>query len=117
MRTEDQMLEDYKRFRGKCREFCEAEIVKDPTLTLVRGHYFCPFWGEQAHWWLTRQDGTIFDPTKAQFPSNGAGAYLPFSGTVECASCGKEMREEDAEFESGYAFCSYLCHGRFVGVL
>lgn len=107
---------DYMRFRGKCREMSEALCAADPTLTLVRGHYFCPEWGEQAHWWCQRPDGTIVDPTAAQFPSKGSGDYVPFDGTVECSECGKAMKEEEAQFESRYAFCSDLCHGRFVGV-
>ena len=113
----DEQIENYKKFRGKCKEFCLEEQEKDPSLTLIRGHYHCPYWGEQAHWWLTKPDGTIVDPTAKQFPSKGRGYYDPFSGVVECSQCGKEMKEEEASFESNYAFCSYECHGRFVGVL
>jgi hypothetical protein len=108
---------DYSKFRGKCKEFCEEAIAADPTLILVRGHYYCPIWNsEEAHWWTTRPDGSIFDPTKAQFPSNGLGFYTPFSGMVECSQCEKEMKEEEATFDSNYCFCSYACHGKFVGV-
>lgn len=117
MRTEEQILEDYKRFRGKCKPLCEEAVKQDPSLTLVRGHYICPFWGEMPHWWTIRKDGTVYDPSKAQFPSDGVGEYVPFDGIVYCAECGKEMTEAEAEFESNYAFCSYTCHGRFVGVL
>lgn len=108
---------DYAKYRGKCKEMCEAACTIDSTLTLVRGHYYCPFWGEQPHWWTVRPDGTIFDPTKDQFPSKGNGEYIPFDGILHCAECGKEMMEEGADIEGNYAFCSYLCHGRFVGVL
>lgn len=109
---------DYTKYRGKCKEFCEAAILADPTLTLVRGHYFCPLWNTQEqHWWTIRPDGSIFDPTKDQFPSRGHGVYTPFSGMVECAECGKEVPEKEASFESRYAFCSYRCHGRFIGLL
>lgn len=117
MRTNEQLMEDYKKFRGKCKEYCEKEIENDPTLKLVRGHYYCPFWGEQAHWWCLAPNGAIIDPTKAQFPSNGIGEYIEFDGKINCSNCGKEMKEEEASFESNYAFCSYKCHGRFVGVL
>ena len=109
--------EGYKRFRGKCREYSEAACKADPTLTLVRGHYFCPIWNtEEQHWWTVRPDGTIFDPTKDQFPSKGLGVYIPFTGIIECSECGKEVREEDASIDGRYAFCSTLCHGRFVGI-
>lgn len=109
---------DYMKYRGKCKEFCEQAIKEDPTLTLVRGHYFCPIWGtSEPHWWTIRKDGTIYDPTAAQFGSKGGGIYTPFDGFVRCAQCDKEMKEEEAEFEGNYAFCSYTCHMRFVGLL
>lgn len=115
--TADLLKDDYQKYRGKCREMSEALVATDPSLALVRGHYYCPWWGEQAHWWVKRSDGTIVDPTKDQFPSKGAGQYVEFDGLVNCSSCGKEMREEEASFESSYCFCSYECYGRFVGVL
>lgn len=110
-------MTDYLKFRGKCKEMAEAIVSADPTLTLVRGHYNCPIWGEQAHWWAVRKDGSIVDPTAGQFPSKGIGEYVPFDGLIDCSSCGKEITEAEARFESRYAFCSYRCHGQFVGVL
>ena len=111
------MSDDYTKFRGKCKEMSEALCAADPTLTLVRGHYFCPIWNsDEPHWWCTKPDGTIVDPTAAQFPSKGAGIYIPFDGIVECAECGKGMEEAEASFESNYAFCSIKCHMRFVGL-
>ena len=107
---------DYLKYRGKCKELCEQAIAADPTLTLVRGHYYCPAWGEQAHWWCVRHDGTIFDPTKDQFPSKGIGEYVPFDGKAHCAQCGKEGAEEDFHYEGRYAFCGDACHMRFVGL-
>lgn len=107
---------DYEKYRGKCKEMAEAAVAADPSLTLVRGHYYCFVWGEQPHWWAKRPDGTIVDPTKDQFPSKGRGEYVEFNGMVTCSECGKEMKEEDASYESNYCFCSTLCHGRFVGV-
>jgi hypothetical protein len=29
-------LENYKKYRGKCKEYCEAACAADPTLTMVR---------------------------------------------------------------------------------
>jgi hypothetical protein len=112
-------MSDYLKFRGKCKELSEAAVIVDPTLTLVRGHYFCPIWNsEEQHWWTVRQDGSIYDPSAAQFPSKGCGIYTPFDGTVECSECGKSMMEDDVNrFESRYAFCSSRCYGRFVGLL
>lgn len=103
--------------RGTCQEAAEAAVAADPSLTLVRGHYYCPVWGEQAHWWAVRTDGSIVDPTAAQFPSLGRGVYVPFNGIVSCAECGQEMPEKDVQYADGrYAFCSYEHYGRFVGV-
>lgn len=107
---------DYAKYRGKCKEMCEALIQSDPSLTIVRGHYFCPFWGEQAHWWTVDKDGKIIDPTAKQFPSKGHGEYMEFDGRVSCAECGKEMQEKEARFESNYGFCSTKCNMRFVGL-
>lgn len=110
-------MNTYLEFRGKCKELSEAAVAQDPTLTLVRGHYVCPFWGEQEHWWCVTPDGAIVDPSVAQFPTKGAGAdYVPFDGTVKCARCGKTILEDDAMFEGNYAFCSPLHLMRFVGL-
>jgi hypothetical protein len=109
---------DYEKYRGRCREMSEALVASDPTLTLVRGHYYDHEWGEQPHWWCRRPDGTIVDPTKDQFPSKGRGVYVEFDGIIECSECGKEMREgvDDIDYESNYAFCSTRCHAHFVGI-
>lgn len=116
-RTPEEIMADYKEFRGRCKELAEAACAADSELTLVRGYYFCLQWArEEQHWWCTKPDGTIVDPSARQFPCNGAGIYTPFDGFVECAECGKSLKEEDAIFESRYAFCSSRCLGRFVGV-
>jgi hypothetical protein len=107
---------DYIKYRGKCKEYCEELISKDQSLTLVRGYYYDISWGEQQHWWCKKTDGTIVDPTKDQFPSKGNGEYVEFDGNVTCAECGKEIPEEEADIDGRYAFCSYTCHSRFVGI-
>lgn len=100
--------------RGKCRELSEAAVAADPSLTLVRGWYFCPIWNrDEEHWWTVRADGAIFDPTCSQFPSNGVGIYTEFDGTYPCMNCGKDTPE--AELYLG-ATCSGQCYGRMVGV-
>lgn len=111
------MTSGYLRYRGRCKEMCEEAIAADPTLRLVRGHYFCPIWNtEEQHWWTVRADGSIYDPSAKQFPSKGLGVYTEFDGTIPCANCGTEIEESKARIESRYAFCSYECHGHFVGV-
>lgn len=109
---------NYAKYRGKCKEVSEALCKEDPTLTLVRGHYFCPIWNrDEQHWWCVKQDGTIVDPTKLQFPSKGLGIYTPFNGICTCDNCGKEVPEAQASFEGRFAFCSSRCYGFFVGII
>ena len=110
------MESNYMKFRGKCKELSEQLILEHPDYKLVRGHYDCPIWGQQPHWWCVAPDGMIHDPSAKQFPSGGLGEYIPFNGKVTCAECSKEITEEEARFESNYAFCSDKCLMRFVGL-
>ena len=114
----DTVESNYIKFRGKCRQMSEALVQQDPSLRLVRGHYWCPIWNrKEPHWWCVKADGTIVDPTRLQFPSEGMGTYEEFNGVLHCAECGQAITEEEADIDGNYAFCSYTCHGRFVGVL
>lgn len=110
-------LTNYQKFRGKCKEMVDEAVANDPTLRAVRGHYHCPMWGEQPHWWCERPDGTIFDPSAKQFPFGGKiGEYIEFNGMVVCAECGVEVPEDEARIEGNYGFCSTRCAMRFVGL-
>jgi hypothetical protein len=102
--------------RGRCRELSEAAVSADPSLRLVRGWYHDPSWGAQEHWWTERPDGSIFDPTAAQFPQDGiACLYEEYRGVFPCQGCGVEVHEENEErYDS---CCTYTCYGRMVGVL
>jgi len=111
----DPTLSDYTRYRGKCREAASALAASDPSLTLTRGHYICPIWGKQPHWWCQRGN-EIIDPTAKQFPSKGIGEYIPFTGMVECEVCGKRIPESKAMPAGRYAVCSSACYGNLVGV-
>lgn len=117
-RGEDEQNTNYLRYRGKCKELSEALILERPDLhlRLVRGHYYDFQWGEQEHWWTQSPDGTVYDPTKDQFPSRGRGLYVEFDGICTCAQCGKEVREEDARFAGRYPCCSDACCLRLVGL-
>lgn len=109
-------MSDYLLFRGKCKELAEQAVSADPSLTLVRGYYHCPVWGKQAHWWATREDGTIVDPSVKQFPTKGAGAeYEPFDGFHECEFCHKKVAEDKAYLVPPHLYCSYECYGHDVG--
>lgn len=114
----DEELANYLLYRGQCKPLAEAAVAADPTLTLVRGHYHDPAWGAQAHWWTVRLGGTVYDPTARQFPSQGTGVYVPFTGVLDCDECGVTVKEEDAQIigNGHYAVCSYECALRFVGL-
>jgi len=111
------MESDYIKYRGKCKEFCEEAVRNDPSLTLVRGWYWCPIWNtEEQHWWTKRPDGTIFDPTVRQFPSNGAGEYTEYNGEMPCEECGEMVKEIDFIRIGNYIVCSRKCGKRLVGI-
>lgn len=111
------MEDNYTKYRGKCKEFCEEAIKNDPTLTLVRGHYHCPVWNtREPHWWCVRNDGAIFDPTCLQFPSEGSGFYEPYNGMITCEVCDKEVKEEDGCIYHNHTYCSEKCLRWDIGV-
>ena len=109
---------NYMKYRGKCKQFSEFAVFVDPTLKLIRGHYHCPIWGEQPHWWTVRPDGSIYDPTVKQFPSGGCGDYVEFDGIVNCFECGKKVPEEQAIImgNGNYAVCSDSCAMSLIGL-
>ena len=111
-------MNDYIKYRGKCKQMCEELITKDSSLKMVRGHYWCPISNrDEPHWWCVDKEGKIIDPTKKQFLSNGVGGiYTEFNGIVVCAECGKEIEEENAKFDGNYGFCSTRCNAKFVGI-
>ena len=108
-------ISDYEKYRGKCFELASAACTADPSLTLVRGWYHCPIWGNQAHWWCVKPDGTIVDPTAKQFPSAGLGAYEPYDGMITCEYYSKEVPEQDACMVEHHTYCSNECYGHDIG--
>ena len=110
------MMDDYRRFRGKCREAAEELARTNPGWRVVRGTYVCPVWGEQNHWWCEDQNGKVHDPTCRQFPSKGLGEYCEFTGWLRCAVCVKEIKEEEAIGMGSYPVCSDACALRLVGL-
>lgn len=109
---------DYEKYRGKCKEMSEALIKENPDFKLIRGFYYCPLWNrEEMHWWTVSPDGTIHDPTKKQFASNGTGVYREFDGYYECAECGKSVHEDKMVQQGNYPCCSDRCAMRLVGLI
>ena len=106
-------MSNYLKHRGTCKEQCEKAIAEDASLTLVRGYYHDAFWGKQQHWWTVRTDGTIFDPSKLQFPDQN-GEYEVFDGTIECEYCGNKIALSDAYVYFQHVYCNYTCFGHDV---
>jgi hypothetical protein len=118
MRSEEEILADYKQYRGLCKELSESAAQADPSLTLVRGYYICEEFGKQPHWWTVKPDGSIFDPSCLQFPSGGTGTYIPFTGDFTCCICGKNVAEADVyscELGGKDPLCSSECYGQYIG--
>jgi len=108
---------NYKKYRGKCKEYCEKLIEENPKLRLVRGWYLCPIWGTQEeHWWCKDEDENVIDPTRLQFPSAGHGGYVEFAGNCFCENCGTAFPEEEAIHMGRYVVCSGLCAKKLVGI-
>jgi len=94
--------------RGQCAAITRAMEACFPELRRVRGHYLDPIRGRRPHWWCVLSDGTIVDPTVAQF--SGCGEYEPLSEEDEeplgkCVNCGEFCWQE---FGSS-TFCSRNC--------
>ena len=114
---------------GACAEVTEAMAETFPELTRTRGFYVCPAWGSRDHWWLTTLEGDIVDPTAAQFPSQGKGAYQPLNEGAEeptgrCMNCGKYVfgghgacSAECAEKLTEYYGCSFSYSPKTVEVV
>jgi len=106
------IVENVAETYGTCAEITLGLAEKFPDLKRVRGHYYCPTWGERAHWWLVDKDGQIVDPTASQFPSGGAGVYVSWEEgsrepTGTCPQCG------DYVYDGGTC-CSESCHSAYV---
>ena len=101
-------MSNYLKYRGRCKELCEEALLNDPSLTIIRGYYHDALWGKQQHWWTVRQDGSIYDPSKLQFPDQN-GEYEQFSGLCNCEHCGKEITEEEGTIYGNYIFCGGQC--------
>jgi hypothetical protein len=118
MKTEYQdWIDNYikhNKVTGECFSVTIKMQATFPELVRVRGHYYCPWWGERAHWWL--KDGAeIIDPTAFQFPSGGRGAYIEWDEsqpepTGICANCGDHCYD-------GRFCCGEPCEMEFMGSL
>lgn len=102
--------------KGRCHEMALAAAREDPTLTVVFGHYTDPHSGREGHWWCVRPDGSIYDPSAAQFASGGSGIYEAHQGPLLCVSCGAVAAVEVC-MQTGRPVCSEKCLAAFLEAL
>lgn len=92
--------------RNKCTWWAQTFMEKHPELILVKGFFGiynplnpCTEVAIQEHVWFTTSDGTLIDPTRAQFgaiPDGGRDLYRVFNPEVDlilvgkCPNCGEE---------------------------
>ena len=109
----------YRLLAGKCAKIAAAIAKACPEFRVAKGYYHCPHWGKRGHFWLVAQDGTIYDPTIWQFPTE-TGAYeeIHENSEVECDQCGKRIPLAGATIggNGNYVFCNGRCYGKYVGV-
>lgn len=91
---------------GQCRAASAAMAAAFPELRVARGHYR-PWAGprDYPHWWCVAPDGTVVDPTAAQFDGVGPGDYVEHTGpepTGRCPHCGEYAY-------GGQTFCTSTC--------
>lgn len=77
--------------KGQCAYYTQQMVAAFPELRRVRGHYRPLAGGSLPHWWCAAPDGTIVDPTVAQFQLHGPAEYDEWTGPVptgRCPNCG-----------------------------
>lgn len=97
-----------------CRRISEEMCEAFPELRRVRGHYYGGGM-QHAHWWCELPDGTVVDPTAAQFPPGGR--YVEYTGPDplgKCPNCGELVWEDKG---GGRDFCDRVCHDAYLRYL
>ncbi len=100
--------------RGKCKKATEEMIATFPELRKAAGFVYCR-WGRDQHWWCVDPDGTIVDPTAAQFQGYIYGyKELDFADPEDvdsipigkCANCGGPIYRTSERTDT---VCSNIC--------
>lgn len=107
----------FAHYAGKCHLYVWEWIKENPALLPQSGFYDCLFWGYRQHWWAIDEDGEVFDPTDLQFPSSGAGEYIPLhEAQIPCPECGDIIPPfRIGMFHHNHMVCSEDCYSRMIG--
>jgi len=108
---------------GLCYHVSHKMAQAFPELVLTRGHVTmpCPDRGTKRwpHWWLVAPDGSIVDPTAAQFPGTTAADYEaePMDAaepTGKCLECGEYTYNGDTFCSAAHerSYMAYIMEGR-----
>lgn len=98
--------------RGKCLMYADRMLTAFPELRTVRGHVG-KVHRDCEHWWCVTPDGTVIDPTAAQF--RVGSVYIPFvEGSDEptgvCPNCGEYCF-------NGVSVCTAECQREYAAYL
>lgn len=101
--------------RGKCVIATARMVLAFTELRRARG-FVETSWGDDQHWWCVAPDGTIVDPTRAQYPYvlsydevDPSAPHRPIP-TGPCAYCGGHAYD-------GSTVCSERCHVAYARYL
>lgn len=79
-----------------CQGATAKMVEAFPELKRVPGHVYTVHFGRRAHWWCETPDGSVVDPTAAQFEDAFMLEYHPFEPGQEvrvgrCMNCGDDI--------------------------
>jgi hypothetical protein len=126
--TYDQWITDYTtrhdgQLLGKCREAVAEMRAAFPELREVRGHVWCT-WGQRGHVWCAAPDGTVVDPTAAQFPPPifeydewKPGSEVRVGTCMECGNAIYEACESLDDEPPRREFCDARCYDNYAAYL
>lgn len=73
--------------RNQCSRWTSELVAQFPELTRTRGHVVYPDGRRIEHWWTVATDGSIVDPTVAQFKPGFTYEPLPADALEPIGKC------------------------------
>ena len=113
---------------GMCKSASADMVLAFPELKVETGTAYTD-WGPREHFWCVTADGTIVDPTKAQFPFGHVFEYVAYDLSMEvkvgrCRGCGDDIlarldakgRPVKEDFYSN-EICSEKCDAEYAAYM